>query len=92
MEQTAEAVWDSDTLALLRSECNGIESEQGSGSKGDAVLYNKSQGYVNFDEIKKPSNFFWKRIECRTHFNQCFAIQCMAALWEIAINTSIWDH
>ena len=37
---TAEAVWDSDTLALLRSECNSIESEQGSGSKGDAVLYN----------------------------------------------------
>ena len=31
---------DSDTLALLRSECNGIECEQGSGSKGDAVLYN----------------------------------------------------
>ena len=35
-----KAVWDSDTLALLRSECNGIESEQGSGFKGDAVLYN----------------------------------------------------
>ena len=28
------------TLALLRTECNGIESEQGSGSEGDAVLYN----------------------------------------------------
>ena len=32
-------VWDSDTLALLRSECNGIKSEQGSGSEKDAVLY-----------------------------------------------------
>ena len=28
------------TLALLRSKCNGIESEQGSGSEGDAVPYN----------------------------------------------------
>ena len=27
-------------LALLRSECKGIESMQGSGSERDAVLYN----------------------------------------------------
>ena len=28
------AVMDSDTLALLKNECKGIESLQGSGSKG----------------------------------------------------------
>ena len=40
------AVMDSDTLALLRSECKGIESLQGSGSKGDAsctTRYNQAQ-------------------------------------------------
>ena len=39
---TAEAVWDSDTIALLSSECSGIESEQGSGFERDAVLYTAS--------------------------------------------------
>ena len=40
LNRQQKAVWASDTLALLSSECNGIESEQGSGSKGDTVLYN----------------------------------------------------
>ena len=40
LKQTAEAVWDSNTLAPLRSEYKVIKNVQCSGSKGDAVLYN----------------------------------------------------
>ena len=36
--KAAEAVWDSDTLALLRSECNGIESEQGREKNNESAM------------------------------------------------------
>ena len=45
-EYTAKAVWDSDTLSLLRSECKGIKSLQGSGSKGDASCTTRTCFYV----------------------------------------------